>query len=85
MMAKDDPMKFSSEVYEWMKDAHAKVAEFADQMGTPALAVDAHALQHLTQIRRDLEQAVADLGTQLPAPQVAEEPAPRSQQKKASA
>jgi hypothetical protein len=81
-MAKDDTLKLSSDVYQWMKDAHAQVAGFADQMGTPGLAVDAHALQHLTLIRRDLEQAVADLGTQLPS-DPEPEPAQKTQKAKA--
>jgi hypothetical protein len=62
-----DPLEFSTAVHKWMDDAADQVAGFQEQVGTPTLGVDAHALSYLTRISRLLDEARSDLKRELPA------------------
>jgi hypothetical protein len=62
-----DPLEFSKNVLTWMDDASKQVNGFQEQVGTPSLGVDAHALAYLTRIGRLLDEARADLTKELPA------------------
>jgi hypothetical protein len=60
-------LEFSAAVLGWLRDTQTQILEIQGQVTQPTLAVDAHALQHLTLISQVVGQAVEDLGRQLPA------------------
>jgi hypothetical protein len=61
------PLEFSTAVVGWMDDASKQVDGFQQQVGTPSLGIDAHALAYLTRIGRLLDEARVDLRKELPA------------------
>jgi hypothetical protein len=64
----DVPSKldFSKSVYGWLRNTHEQVVAMQDQAGAPALAIDAHTMQHLLEIQRVIEQAAEDLEHHIP-------------------
>jgi hypothetical protein len=72
------PLDFSNSVYSWLQDSQEQITELQGKAEDPGLAVNAHALQHLTQIGRAVDQAKEDLDFLLSSAQ-AEEPAPVKQ------
>jgi regulator of sigma D len=64
--AAPSPMEFTNAVYGWLRKTHDQVVAFQDQAGAPALAVDAHTMQHLLEIQRVIEQASEDLEHHIP-------------------
>jgi hypothetical protein len=60
-------LEFSAAVLAWLRDTQVQIQDIQGQMPQPTLAVDAHALQHLSLVSQVVAQAVEDLGLQAPA------------------
>jgi len=62
-----DPLAFAAKVSKWLDDVSEKIAGFQEELGTPALAIDADLLSDLRQMARIVDGTRRDLRAQLPA------------------
>lgn len=62
-----DPLEFATKVSKWLDDVSEKITEFQEELGAPALAIDADLLSDLRQMARIVDGTRGDLRAQLPA------------------
>lgn len=62
-----DPLAFAAKVSAWLDDVSEKITEFKEELGQPALAIDADLLSDLRQMARIVDGTRGDLRAQLPA------------------
>ncbi len=58
--------EFSGSVYDFLKSTREQLRSLVNEAGTPSLATEASALQHLAQLDRAISQAMSDLAVRAP-------------------
>lgn len=61
-----DPLALSNEVRDWIDKTSASANDLLEKAGTPTLGIDAHSVSYLRRIVGLLNEAGADLVSQLP-------------------